>query len=230
MGAALISGLLPEAVRCAESASAPVPRIPDPPPHPAEALMFPEELAHAATFAPVRRAEFAAVRACARTALGELGYAPGPILPGPRREPTWPPGVCGAMTHCEGYCAAAVARAEEILGLGIDAEVNRPLPAEVLEYVTSPGERTMLADLARRAPVAVPWDTLLFSAKESVYKTWFPLTRRWLGFEEAEVVLDPGGTFAARLLVPAAPLPALLHGRWAVTDAVVATAIAVPRR
>ena len=230
MGAALISGLLPEAVRWAESATAPSRRIPEPPPHPAEALLFPEELEHAARFAPVRRAEFAAVRACARAALGELGFAPGPILPGPRREPIWPEGVRGSMTHCEGYCAAAVALCADLLSLGIDAEVNRSLPGDVLGYVTRPAERTMLADLARRAPIGVSWDTLLFSAKESVYKTWFPLTRSWLGFEEAEVVLDPGGTFTARLLVPAGPLPELLRGRWAAADGLVATAVAVPNR
>ncbi len=88
----------------------------------------------------------------------------------------------------------------------------------------------MLADLARRAPIGLPWDTLLFSAKESLYKTWFPLTRRWLGFDEAEVVLDPAGTFTARLLVPAGPLPALLPGRWAAAGGLVATAIVLPSR
>ena len=48
----------------------------------------------------------------------------------------------------------------------------------------------------------VHWDRLLFSAKESVYKAWFPLARRWLGFEDAVVMIDPSaGTFQARLLV-----------------------------
>lgn len=85
------------------------------------------------------------------------------------------------------------ALAEEVPGLGIDAKVNRPLSQGVMESVTSPAKRTMLADLARRAPIGLPWDTLLFSAKEAVYRTWFPLTRRRPGFDEAEVVLDPGG-------------------------------------
>ena len=44
------------------------------------------------------------------------------------------------------------------------------------------------------------WDRLLFSAKESVYKAWFPLTGRWLGFEDADVTITPDGTFTARLL------------------------------
>lgn len=227
MGAALIGGLLPPGVRWAETLSPVVPGQ-DPSAAAAEELLFPEERVLAARFTAVRRAQFAAVRACARTALGELGIAPAPILPGPRREPIWPDGVRGSMTHCPGYCAAAVAPAADVPSLGIDAELNRPLPGAVMEYVTSPGERTMLADLARRAPIGPPWDTLLFSAKESVYKTWFPLTRRWLDFREAEVELDPGGSFTARLLAPPGPLPELLRGRWAAADGLVATAIVLP--
>jgi hypothetical protein len=77
------------------------------------------------------------------------------------------------------------------------------------------------------------WDRLLFSAKESVYKTWFPLTRRWLGFESADVVIDASaGTFTVRLLVPGAlvngsPLT-LLHGRWLSCQGLLLTTIVVP--
>jgi 4'-phosphopantetheinyl transferase EntD len=47
-------------------------------------------------------------------------------------------------------------------------------PAPIL-----PGERAMLRDLAATAPGPC-WDRLLFSAKESVYKAWFPPAGRWL--------------------------------------------------
>jgi 4'-phosphopantetheinyl transferase EntD len=81
----------------------------------------------------------------------------------------------------------------------------------------------------------VCWDRLLFSAKESVYKTWFPLARCWLGFESADVVIDPGaGTFTARLLVPGPPVNGspltVLNGRWLAQRGFLVTAVAVPRR
>ena len=82
------------------------------------------------------------------------------------------------------------------------------------------------------------WDRLLFSAKESVYKAWFPLARRWLGFEDARLSFDPGpdparGGFTARLLVEDLPSVAgrpvtTLTGRYAVADGLLATAIALP--
>ena len=79
------------------------------------------------------------------------------------------------------------------------------------------------------------WDRLLFSAKESVYKTWFPLARRWLGFEEAALLFTPGpdperGTFTADLLVDPLPVVAgrpvrTLHGRYAVSGGLLGTAV-----
>jgi 4'-phosphopantetheinyl transferase EntD len=195
-----------------------------------DAVLFPEEEAVIARAVAKRRNEFTTARACARAALARLGEPPAPILPGPRREPQWPAGITGSITHCDGYRAAAVARTTAIAALGVDAEPDQPLPDGVLDTIALPAERARLTEL----PVAsVCWDRLLFSAKESVYKTWFPVARRWLGFEEAEVDIDPlAGTFTARLLVPGpllagAPLTTL-SGRWLTDRGLILTAIAIP--
>lgn len=179
-----------------------------------------------------RRREFATGRACARAALERLGLPPGPIPSGEKGEPLWPAGVAGSITHCDGYRACAVARQTELLAIGIDAEPHAPLPDGLLPDIARPEERPPLAALARARP-DVHWDRLLFSAKESVYKAWFPLAERWLGFEDARLEIDPGaGTFSARLLVEGpvvggAPLNGF-DGRWLVRDGLVLTAIAVP--
>ncbi|MFH8610876.1 4'-phosphopantetheinyl transferase [Streptomyces sp. NPDC018029] len=196
---------------------------------PAEAVLFPEEEAVVANAVAKRRNEFTTVRHCARTALARIGVPPAPILPGHRGAPGWPPGVVGSMTHCAGYRAAVVARAGEVVSLGIDAEPGEPLrDPDVLNLVADETERAALAALGSRYP-ATPWDRLLFSAKESVYKTWFPLTGQWLGFEEARVELEPDGTFTARLLVEG-PVVAgvelkVFAGQWVVRDGIAATAI-----
>ncbi|MCA2189457.1 4'-phosphopantetheinyl transferase family protein [Nonomuraea cavernae] len=189
------------------------------------ATLFPEEEALLTRAVDKRRREFTTVRACARTALGKLGLPPVPILPGARGAPIWPSGVVGSMTHCEGYRACAVARRTEVLALGIDAEPNGPLPDGVLATVSDAAERAWIAELARADP-RVSWDRLLFSAKESVYKAWFPLTRRWLGFEDATLTVRPDQrTFEARLLV-AGPVSGFT-GRWTVSRGLVVTAICV---
>jgi 4'-phosphopantetheinyl transferase EntD len=195
--------------------------------------LFPQEAAAVAHAVDQRRREFATVRACAREALARLDLPPAPIVPGRRGAPRWPDGVVGSMTHCAGYRAAAVSRAIEVVTLGIDAEPHEPLPEGVLDLISRPEERAMLSVLGSGSPQAC-WDRLLFSAKESVYKAWFPLAGRWLSFEEAVISISPDdGTFTARLLVPApvvngSPLTGFAGG-WLVRDGLILTAIALSR-
>jgi 4'-phosphopantetheinyl transferase EntD len=197
-----------------------------------DAPLFAEEEEIVGRAVEKRRREFTTARACARRALAELGVAATPIASGPRGEPLWPEGFVGSITHCDGYRACAVGRVGEFAVLGIDAEPDAPLPTGVLGDIALPGERDLLAALARDEP-GPSWDRLLFSAKECVYKAWYPLAGRWLGFEDAEVTIDRvRGSFAARLRVPG-PLLAGREvrgflGRWSVRDGIVVAAIAVP--
>lgn len=189
--------------------------------------LFAAEESVVAEAVPRRRAEFATARSCARTALARIGHPSVPILPGPGREPLWPPGVVGSMTHCEGLCAAAVARQVHVVSIGIDAEPNRSLPADVLPQVSLGEERSMLRRLGRWEQTErlgrVAWDRLLFSAKESIFKAWSPLMSSWLDFTDCEVRLDPErSTFDGALLVPGPLLGderiSLMKGRWTITD------------
>ena len=193
--------------------------------------LFAEEEAALARSVAKRRREFITARSCARTALARLGIEPVAIVPGLRGAPGWPAGIVGSITHCDGYRAAVVARRAQVVTVGVDAEPHAPLPDGVLEAVTIARERSRLHGLAGQRP-DVHWDRLLFSAKESVYKAWFPLTLRWLGFEDVEISLDAAaGTFRARLGVPGPvvrghELPGF-DGRWLVRDGLAITAVTV---
>jgi 4'-phosphopantetheinyl transferase EntD len=139
--------------------------------------------------------------------------------------------VVGSITHCAGYRASAVARDGEIVTIGLDAEPHEKLPPGVLEAIASRGEQERVAALAAVRP-DVHWDRILFCAKESVYKAWFPLTSQWLGFADAAVDIDPvNRTFTARLLVDGPVVNGALltgfEGRWLVSDGLIGTAIAV---
>jgi 4'-phosphopantetheinyl transferase EntD len=168
------------------------------------AELMPGEEAYVRNAVESRRREFVTGRASARRALARLGLPAVPILAGPRREPIWPDGVVGSITHCRGYRAAAVARSEDVVAVGIDAEIHDVLPDGVLERIALPEEREWIGDGTGGG--SVHWDRLLFSAKESVFKVWYPLMERWLDFNEARLRFTPGaepsaGRFTARLLV-----------------------------
>jgi 4'-phosphopantetheinyl transferase EntD len=194
--------------------------------------LFPEEEAALGNAVEVRRLEFVTARACARDALSRLGLPAQPIPVGARGEPLWPAGIVGSITHCTGYRACAVAPASELLTIGVDAEVDDPLPAGLIGDIALPEEQGWVEAAAATDP-GVSWDRLLFSIKESIYKAWFPLTRSWLGFEDASVAIDRArGTFSASLLVPGSTLGGHkldgFSGRWIAAERLLLSAIAVP--
>jgi 4'-phosphopantetheinyl transferase EntD len=192
-------------------------------------LLFPEEEQIIAGAVLARQRDFATVRSCARACLERLGYPQVPILPGFGGAPTWPAGVQGSMTHCAGYAAAAVGPVQRISAIGIDAEPDTPLPDGVLDLVATPAERDRLAMTQPEAD-SPNWDRLLFSAKEALYKAWFPLVGEWLDHQEAAILFDPQHrTFAALLwrdgLTVDGRQVRRLNGRWARSRGILVTAI-----
>lgn len=197
---------------------------------PLELSPMPEEEPLIARAVAKRRNEFVTVRHCARVAMDKLGVPQAPILKGEKGEPRWPDGLVGSLTHCEGYRGAVVGRSAEVRSVGIDAEPHGVLPDGVLGAISLPEERHEIGAL----PTGLHWDRILFCAKEATYKAWFPLTERWLGFEDAHITFDVDsagttGTFVSRILIdPAArsgPPLTELTGRWSVADGLALTAI-----
>ena len=134
-----------------------------------------------------RRYEYWSARHLARQALAVLGIEAGPLLNAPDRSPIWPPGVIGSISHTTGWCGVAVAhQSAQRRGLGIDAERCGKMSWGVAERVLTPRELARLP----AAPHELDWATLLFSAKEAVYKCIYPSVRRFVGFLEVELELD----------------------------------------
>ena len=91
----------------------------------------------------------------------------------------------------------------------------------------------LLCLAALPASADVHYETLAFSAKESVYKALFPLSGRKLGFSDADVEVDPAARrFTVRLREAcrdALPPGARLEGRYATEADIVITSMVVVR-
>jgi 4'-phosphopantetheinyl transferase EntD len=173
-----------------------------------------------------RREEFTAGRTCAREALALLGIPRRPILQGKQNQPLWPEGVVGSITHCQGYCAAAVASLDRCGGIGIDAEPNESLPPGVLHLIARQREQDWILNANQEE---ICWDRLLFSIKESIYKVWYPLERRWLDFDQAEVTIDAGTlTFKAALLCATSNCPPMVEGSFYASGSLLLTCVSIP--
>lgn len=193
-------------------------------------MLFPIEQSGLGRAVEERLQEFRLGRFCARTALTQLGNDWQPIPIGTSREPIWPDGVTGSITHCHGYVAAAVARLDAVYALGIDAELNLPLPDEVVASILTAEELEAIHALPR---IGIHWDRLFFSAKESAYKAWFPRQRSWLEFQQCSIrVIPTAQRFEAKLLLDENQTGPdelrIMHGRYVSDARFLVTAVVVP--
>lgn len=171
-----LSGLFPAAVVAAElTGSAP------------RTLLTPPELQSISHCAEKRIADFTRGRACARRVLSELGIQNFSLLAGEKREPIWPDGITGSITHTAGFAAAVAAPRSQIVSVGVDCEIIESVDEELWSRICTPAEQARLARVpaAERGRQAA----LIFAAKEAFYKCQFPVSRQWVGFED--VVIEP---------------------------------------
>ena len=180
---------------------------------------------------PKRRLEYLAGRYCARAALRDCAHALAeePLGQGPNREPLWPAGAAGSIAHTTGVVVAAASGSGLVGAVGVDVErwMNDDAPRRIGAHITTDGE---LPELCERTG----WSsgralTLVFSAKESLYKCLYPEVRRYFGFQDARVVsIDAErGAFEIALTVALEHLPAglTLAGRFEPLDDVVLTSL-----
>ena len=166
------------------------------------AALLPSEQLAAAEVGAMRAAAYSSGRRVAREALRSFGIS-GCAIGRQGRTPTWPAGVVGSIAHSRELAIALVGRHRRFAGIGVDVELVGRTTRRVAERVLSDRERARLADDS--------WRTLLFSAKEAVYKAVNPLAGEFLGFRDVEIA--PGnGRFAAVTTRPCASASAIAGG------------------
>jgi enterobactin synthetase component D len=153
-------------------------------------VAFPD---HIRNSVPKRQAEFAAGRLCAQSMLELYGHGKHAVAIGPHREPVWPQGFIGSITHNGVYAAAVACPATRFLGIGIDIEtvVGAEARSALMDLVVSSDE----LDCMNAQGGAIAFDpllTLVFSAKESFFKAAFEQVRTYFDFDALKLVrIDP---------------------------------------
>lgn len=148
---------------------------------------------------PARRKEFSSGRILAQRCLTSLGQQLTPIGCGVNREPLWPNGAVGSIAHTGTFTTAVVCLPNKKLqtaGIGIDAELCGRLDADIWPTVFTPPE---IESLEQESPLEKNlMATCMFSAKEAVYKAQFPLTRRFIEFDEVAIWMQSPSTGDSR--------------------------------
>lgn len=184
-----------------------------------------------------RRREFEAGRFCAAAAIEKLVGAPVVFRIGRRRDgsPVWPDAIVGAITHTDTLAAAAVMRAEDATGLGLDAQpfMSCGRAVSVARHIVDTGELSAIAEDAALEPHEAL--TLAFSAKEAIFKCLYPSVHRMFDYRDAAVerVDLQRRRFVARLLRTLSPdysAGSSLEGRVVIEAGIVFTVVHIDRR
>lgn len=129
-----------------------------------------------------RQCEFLTYWLCARKALLTAGFSEmNDIAIGDFREPLWPEGIVGAITHSNDKAAAVIidsAANPAVNGVGIDIEpvMKEETARDLCKQILLPHE---MAHHCSFSALSV-YTTLVFSAKESLYKAIFPRCDKFL--------------------------------------------------
>ncbi|WP_172582761.1 4'-phosphopantetheinyl transferase family protein [Subtercola boreus] len=153
----------------------------------ADSQLFREERAYIAGATENRREEFGAVRVCARRALASLDVDAGALVPNGDRSPSWPEGVIGSLAHCRDLCIAVVTTEPHVLGVGIDVETCTAVDLGLESVVCTETERRFIDSYPRY--LRDDLRTMIFCAKEAVYKCQYPITKFFLDFLDIEITI-----------------------------------------
>jgi 4'-phosphopantetheinyl transferase EntD len=190
---------LAEALRAilpAEGAAFAILAVPDAKPadlHPQEAaLISPSAVA-------TKRTSFTLGRNAAAQALRAIGIDPAPpVLQGKGKDPVWPEHVVGSITHCEPWTICVAAKGSVVKALGVDLEdVRRVQSPDIGEVICTRSEMEWIAGTEDQLGSLI----MVFSAKEAMYKAYYPFCRRYFDFTDAELAWDSTiGGFRGHLL------------------------------
>lgn len=134
-----------------------------------------------------------------------LGSAALDVSSGKDGCPVWPSGIVGSITHSNGIAFAAVTWESRAISLGLDTEMLMPLATarEMAPMIATPLEYQNLL----KQPIGTQLlTTIIFSAKEAIFKCLYPLLKFRFDFTDVEIIVVdiPSGRFLA---VPQPSLP-----------------------
>jgi 4'-phosphopantetheinyl transferase EntD len=138
-------------------------------------------------FSPKRLTDFSTGRYCAIKALEQIGIENAMIPIGKDREPIWPEGIVGSISHCDSLTGAIVAKSSDHISLGIDIEEIGRVTPDLWDLVFTENEKNYLSGLSEKEVLIK--STAIFSAKEAFYKFQYPITLTFLDFLDVEVTL-----------------------------------------
>lgn len=110
------------------------------------------------------------------------------------RMPVWPQGYIGSISHSKDYIVAACSQDDVLYGVGIDIETAGRIRKGMEKKIMTADD---IVDLEGVDSTFVK--TLIFSAKEALFKALYPLCEEFFGMLDASVIKIDQHSFVIRL-------------------------------
>ncbi len=180
-----------------------------------------------------RRAEFLAGRIAAMVALESLDVCEVGVATGMHRNPIWPNGYVGSISHTSERAIAVVAPEGSVTYVGIDHEAIIPMnvATKIAPQILTSEEIQLFYQMN------ISFDlfcTIVFSVKESVFKAIYPKIEMYINFSEARVTeisfehRQFRAELCSTLLVGELEKGKVLRGYLRITDGYVSTMVCTP--
>lgn len=138
---------------------------------------------------PKRQAEFLAGRLAAAEALKIIGspIQLKNIKASQSKGPCWPNEVVGSISHTNDISAAIVSSSSKISSLGIDIEeyIEENICRQIAKQIHTEDEISLFINNGIKSNKAT---TILFSAKEALYKALYKYVNSFFGFDSAQAI------------------------------------------
>jgi len=147
-------------------------------------IVMPEQIIKSA---PVRQAEFFAGRFVAKEAFAFFGVEASNIAVGEHRQPQWPSAFSASISHTKTAAVCVVAQNAAVDYLGIDIEncITSETANNIKQSIINEDEERLLLAHGYSLERGL---TLVFSAKESVFKAAYKFVGRYFDFSAARLL------------------------------------------
>lgn len=135
---------------------------------------------------PKRKAEYLAGRYLCRLLLLSYGLPPLDIPIGKDRQPLWPEGWVGSISHSgnAAICCLIHRTQNQLIGIDIENWIARSTALDISSSIINSHEYVLLSPLRTFEKIV----TLAFSAKESLFKALYPVVGRYFYFDVARFI------------------------------------------
>ncbi|WP_370973332.1 enterobactin synthase subunit EntD [Enterobacter wuhouensis] len=118
---------------------------------------------------------------------------------GPSGEPLWPDGISGSITHSGTRAMAVVTQHPALIGIDCETILPENEALEIKDGIIDAQEEAVLSRSGYPLSLAL---TLVFSAKESLFKALFPKVKSYMGFDSARITMLDKETLMLALTRP----------------------------